>query len=210
MHRALPVGSWARRFGVQAGCAFCGLSEETQRHVLWDCALAKQVWQRVLRLFSYWPSRILLMWGSTVWGNLSGISVFYESHPPFEVMSVYHGIVSSHFMSLDWDGQLAVFQDERWVMISAITLWNLWKSRCEKIFGNVLVSPVTIVQEIWSDVIHMLMAQYEALSRQSEKTLEKRQRFLNTWCVIPCFRQTVEGLKWSFVPPRFLFPSPIT
>ena len=98
------------------------------------------------------------MWGSLVWRNLFGNFVFYESHPPFEVISVYRGIVSSQYMALDWDDQLAVSQDKRLVMIFAIPLWKLWMLRCFKILENALLNPVTIVHEVWFDVIHTLMS----------------------------------------------------
>lgn len=52
-HRAIAVGTWLSYGGRPLDCFGCGHPQETQRHCLWDCPLAQQVWRRILRLHSY-------------------------------------------------------------------------------------------------------------------------------------------------------------
>lgn len=52
-HRAIAVGTWLSFGGRPLDCSGCGHPQESQRHCLWDCPLAQQIWQRILRIVSY-------------------------------------------------------------------------------------------------------------------------------------------------------------
>ena len=38
-------------------------------------------------------------------------------------------------------------------LVSAITLWILWKQRCRRVFSNQTAHPTRLMQEIWSEIV---------------------------------------------------------
>lgn len=51
-HKGTAVGVWLTYSEM---CPCCGLAQETQRHCIWDCPVAQQVWGRILRLMAVGP-----------------------------------------------------------------------------------------------------------------------------------------------------------
>ena len=59
--------------------------------------------------------------------------------------------------------KVCTVKDECWEIICTITMWQIWKARCQKVFQAVTIPPVEIVATIWEDIIHTLKGQYGAI-----------------------------------------------
>ena len=69
VHRALPVGAWAKGPNVDPRCSACGQLESIS-HCLWECHEATVVWRRALRLLCHASSSFTLNWGHACWNCL--------------------------------------------------------------------------------------------------------------------------------------------
>ena len=63
---------------------------ETQRHCLWDCQDAQQIWRRVGRLFAH-RADMTLSWGAAAWSTTFGPALAYEIEPDSLVLRLGTG-----------------------------------------------------------------------------------------------------------------------
>ena len=113
-HRAIAVGTWLRFGGRPPDCSGCDHPQESQRHCLWDCPLAQQIWRRILRIFSYAGATQTFTWGAAAWGTLSGPALGYETAPDSLALLAQRGQLLSisvpDYSTATWTGE----GDSRW------------------------------------------------------------------------------------------------
>ena len=73
--------------------------------------------------------------------------------------------------------KVCTVKDECWEIICTITMWQIWKARCQKVFQDVTIPPAEIVAAIWEDIIHTLKGQYGAIKGGLETTEHCRLKF---------------------------------
>ncbi len=81
LHRALPIGMWLMKAKLPPHCPYGDNQIESQRHVLWDCDAAHQIWGRMLRICTSLFPDTTFTWGSLVWSVVEGPPTLYESPP---------------------------------------------------------------------------------------------------------------------------------
>ena len=145
-HRAIAVGVWRACGGEDQACASCG-QQETQRHCLWDCEAAQQIWLRLLRLFLAEEGR-RFTWGAAAWGSCSTMAGSYEASTEEVCLQIQRGRVLVAPRTLE---ELAVDDGEecdlRWELISSLSLWFVWRAWCRRIFEGRAVPPAETVRD---------------------------------------------------------------
>ena len=199
-HRGVAVGTWLQFGGRPPDCTGCGHPQESQRHCLWDCPLAQQVWTRLLRL----ASGEYFTWGAVAWGTLAGCALGYETEADSRALRGQQLEVvpcpdfSSRECSLD--------RDQRWELISSLGMWFVWRARCRRIFEGRTVPAAETVRDFWVELIHTLRGQYEQLQGDSESRQGRRRAFLQRWGAGPFFFLRAGSVLWQYRPPAWLFP----
>ena len=51
-------------------------------------------------------------------------------------------------------------QNELWTLISSCSLWHIWKARCQRLFGNIVVPPGEVIRSTWQEMVITLRAKY--------------------------------------------------
>ena len=189
-HRGVAVGTWLQFGGRPPDCTGCGHPQESQRHCLWDCPLAQQVWTRLLRL----ASGEYFTWGAVAWGTLAGCALGYETEADSRALRGQQLEVvpcpdfSSRECSLD--------RDQRWELISSLGMWFVWRARCRRIFEGRTVPAAETVRDFWVELIHTLCGQYEQLQGDSESRQGRRRAFLQRWGTGPFFFWRAGSVLW--------------
>jgi hypothetical protein len=114
VHGALPVEKWVERQDAEK-CKRCRLEFEDQRHALWECVVAQQVWKRILRLIAHVDVEECSTWGGAIWGIMNGPMTLYEASSITTYYIFDRGKVEARLM-----GNLQVQEEEqfhlRWVI----------------------------------------------------------------------------------------------
>ena len=207
-HRAIAVGTWLSYGGRPPDCSGCGHFQETQRHCLWDCPLAQQVWRRILRIFSRTCIEQIYTWGAAAWGTLSGPALGYETAADSIALLAQRGHLSPSpvpdFSTATWSRE----GDPRWELISSLALWFIWRARCRRIFEERPVPPAETVRDFWTELIHTLRGQYDRLQGDSDSMILRRLAFLRLWKSGPFLLERHSTIQWCYSPPVWLFPPP--
>ena len=203
-HRGTAVGTWLAFGGLPAACPRCGHPTESQRHCLWDCPHAQQVWLRVLRLLAALSIEGPFTWGGAAWSTLSGPALQYETSADSPSYSARVGQVrrlqAPPGRSGRWTGQ----RDRAWELISSLTLWFTWRARCTRVFEGRQEPPAETVRAMWLELIHTLRGQYDQL--RSER---RRRAFFVTWREGLFYHRSSAAIRWHYRPRVWLFPPPI-
>ncbi|MCO5547591.1 hypothetical protein L7F22_001042 [Adiantum nelumboides] len=69
-------------------------------------------------------------------------------------------------------------RDIRFVIISSIALWMIWKVRCSSVLSAQPSSTSDTLAQIWSTLIHTLRSQWDSSSGSSRATKKRRRSFL--------------------------------
>ena len=168
------MGTWLQFGGRPPDCTGCGYFQETQRHCLWDCPLAQQIWGRLLRLVrSEW-----FTWGSVAWSTLSGPALGYEALEDGVALQYRHQSLE-RAPAPDFSSSPST-EDRylRWELISSLGLWFVWRARCRRIFEGRTVSPVETLWDFRVQLVHSLMGQLERLQGDSDSMTRRREAFL--------------------------------
>ena len=90
--------------------------------------------------------------------------LFYEGFardPVFLLTSLGYKRGTSDMLLEDAHAVGAPFRDLRFVTISSITLWVIWKVRCSHILSAQPSSLTDTLREIWSVLLHTLRSQLD-------------------------------------------------
>ena len=161
-HAGLPVGEWAAHAGHDLVCLRCPMRViETLQHCLWICPQAHFVWRVVCCLVV----RVGIHQGFVTWGSVTWLQhhlashLFYEgfaTDPVFLLTSLGYKRGTLDMLSEDAHAVDAPFRDLRFVTISSITLWVIWKVRCSHILSAQPSSLTDTLREIWLVLLHTL------------------------------------------------------
>ena len=210
VHRALPVGTWLHRMGVESTCARCRLQMETQKHCLWECIESQLIWQRLLRIFANYFSPLVFTWGMVVWTSLVRDVFHYDNE------SMDHGFCTKFgrvhkvpLLSLQFTGIRKEVQPV-WEILSSTTIYHIWKTRCSLIFQQLKTPPAELVSNIWLDIVHTLKGQWDGIIGDSDAKIAQRHEFITIWKPSPFMTANCGTPYWHYQPPKWLFPPPIT
>ena len=99
------------------------------------------------------------MWVVTWLQHYLASPLFYEgsdTDPVFLLTSLGYKRVTLDMLSEDAHAADAPFRDLRFVTISSITLWVIWKVHCSHILSAQPSSLTDALWEIWSVLLHTL------------------------------------------------------
>ena len=207
VHRSLAVKEWLKLPNVSTLCTECSLASESLRHALWDCTRAKLVWQRVLRIFHYQRFHINVSWGSAVWITLTDKVFKYDSSLGRTVGldTSNHGVRQVPIESMQPNVDSKVKSD-LWNLVSSSTLWYIWKARCQRLLGRLIIPIEEVLKSIWQEMVLTMRARFDAIVGDSDSALARRQAFLAHWKNLGFFEISGANIRWIMAPPRWLFP----
>ena len=110
--------------------------------------------------------------------------LFYEgsdTNPVFLLTSLGYKRGTLDMLSEDAYATDARFRDLRFVTISSITLWVIWKVRCSHILS---VQPSILTDTLWEIclvLLHTLHSQWDLSGGSSRAAEERRKGFLSLW-----------------------------
>ena len=169
-NRAIAVGTWLSKARHNPSCLLCGHAQETQYHCLWGCGHAQQVWRRVIRLLAYRQVHGMVTWGSVVWTSFAYEALVYDSDKSSLALYLSGTTMQSRLLPLH---PFSTQEDKvdlspLWELLSSITIWVIWKSRCGMVMEGKRTPPVEAVKDIWSIVIHTLKGRYDSIKGDLE------------------------------------------
>ena len=133
--------------------------------------------------------------------------LFYEgfdTDPVFLLTSLGYKRGTLDMLLEDAHAAYVSFRDLRFVTISFITLWVMWKVRCSHILSVQPSSLTDTLWEIWSVLLHTLRSQWDT-SRGSSRAAEERCKgFLSLWArTSVLFGLAGGGITWHYAPPMW-------
>ena len=162
VHRALPVGAWAKGPNVDPRCSACGQLESIS-HCLWECHEATAVWRRALRLLCHASSSFTLKWGHACWNCLDDDVEKFDS----TCKAMYRGENGTIRLIIDNIAPTSNAQKQKigdlWMLLAPIIIWSIWTTRCTRVFSTNKQPPVESIKLIWHISITILRAQYEQI-----------------------------------------------
>ena len=158
----------------------------------------KLVWKRLLRLLHEVYGSRVYEWGPMMWVDIKGEVQDYEKEKvnfALYTRSPYVEEVSPCMpINLVQNGVV-------WEMISSITIWVLWTSRCRRIFQQIQWNVVDVVKEIWVTLVHTLKGEYDAIKCDSDVVFRKQEGFKKRWERMKVFCMVNGGIRWRYRPP---------
>ena len=128
-------------------------------------------------------------WGSTMWGVLHSNLMLYEANDVLEAMMVHNRrlILVSPFQQ----PQKQVRSAQVWKIVTTITLWALWKCRCNGLYDAADQRLLDVLLEIWENLLVVVRGQYDNMrgspnSKNYEQ--EKKEAFALMEKVTPVYR----------------------
>ena len=126
------------------------------RHALWD--YPERIWWKVGCLLRLCQVQDTIRWGNICWLSWQTTVDRYEHQD--EGMTL---VIKAQEVSFSTIGNvhLTPLNDKSQVvleLVSPITLWILWKQRCRQVFSNQTTHPTMLMQEIWSEIIAIVVA----------------------------------------------------
>ena len=211
VHRAVPVLEWYHRPTDHSICPSCQLASESIRHCLWDCHLAMEVWLRILRILQKVGMALFVSWGSIVWSSLLPQVVQYDSTTG---SSTAVAVTPTRIFRVPLDMVHPNPMMERlskiWELLGSCSMWHIWKARCTRVLSGDIVLIQQVVQGIWSELVFTLKARFDNIKGDSNMSTQKRLSLLKLWDRMEMYSGNHLKVEWSFSPPRWLFPPPIT
>ena len=202
IHKATPVGVWLGKGRFPTTCPCCRLYEESQRHCLWDCRWAQEIWKRILRVFSPSATNLTFTWGAVVWSSLEQETMSYES----PIGSLAIAFASVHPFSILYvnSAHLATTQEEeQWRIINSIIAWFIWKRRCRYAFEELKTPPTETLMDLWVELLHSLKGQFEEIKGELDYSMKRREAFFKCWDNFHLYSRNGRVIRWK--SPRWLF-----
>ena len=72
-------------------------------------------------------------------------------------------------------------QNELWTLISSCSLWHIWKARCQRLFGNIVVPPGEVIRSTWQEMVITLKAKYDEIKGDRNLVVVRRLAFHKLW-----------------------------
>ena len=104
--------------------------------------------------------------------------------------------------------------NELWDILSACSMWHVWKARYSRLFHGIIYRPSQIVQTIWIELVLTLKARYDNIKGSSDAVMMKRLAFHEQWSAMEFYSRVWDtrsqtSIQWNMSPPKWLFPSPL-
>ena len=96
---------------------------------------------------------------------------------------------------------------EIWMLIAGFTLWYVRKTRCLKVFQDLVCPSEEVIMDIWFTIISYLQGQLDEVCDHSNDVVTAHLRFWQKWRNTPMVTQGGNGLRWNYQPPHWLFPT---
>ncbi|EFJ12942.1 hypothetical protein SELMODRAFT_425093 [Selaginella moellendorffii] len=178
-------------------CKTCGTTE-TQRHILWECLAAQEVWEgaaAVLKRMSTGGAAITYesaLWGSFIQGKTKNPDAWKWRHneaPHFDQLNQ----TQTHITHL---------HQELFDALRGCTLAEIWKARCTRLFEDTDPSARATISKVWSRLIVSLAARLDTLIKRGEEGRIAKEKKL--W---PFFRGRSEAgeEEWMWKPPIWIW-----
>lgn len=159
-----------------------------------------------------------MTWGAALWGRGSGTFALYEAeagdHAFFIQLRLRLGPSSQclftpqDLFSLPIPAQDTLPSSQAgsaWEIVSSITLWRIWCSRCSHVIGGQPSTASDILSSIWADIIFSLRCQWDRCIGSSRAARERYADFMRIWDCSLFFCITPHGIRWFYKPPPWLF-----
>ncbi|EFJ27440.1 hypothetical protein SELMODRAFT_412221 [Selaginella moellendorffii] len=178
-------------------CKTCSATE-TQRHILWECPAAQEVWEgvvAVLKRTSTGGAAITYesaLWGSFIQGKIKNPDAWKWRHNE-----------APHFDQLNqtWT-HIKHLHQELFDALRGCTLAEIWKARCAKLFNDMDPLARATISKVWSKLIVSLAARLDTLIKRGEEGKIAKEKEL--W---PFFRGRSEAgeEEWMWKPPIWIW-----
>ena len=93
----------------------------------------------------------LFSWGLTMWGALHSSLMLYEANDVQEAMMVHNRILI--LVSPFQQPRKQVWSVQIWKTMTTITLWALWKCRCNRRYDATYQCLLDVLHEIWENLV---------------------------------------------------------
>ncbi|EFJ35486.1 hypothetical protein SELMODRAFT_404934 [Selaginella moellendorffii] len=144
-------------------CDKCG-ARETQRHILWECESTQDVWRSTCWLLQQHSQRqVCLTYEAAVWGEAAtGMrngtdswkwSSKEEEAPWFDQLNTTR---------TDTEGIPSEIVD----LLRGITMWEVWKAWCNRIFNDKEEGPRVVASRVWTRMITAAAARVLQLEKR--------------------------------------------
>mgnify|MGYP006997893081 CR=1 FL=1 len=132
-----------------------------------------------------------------MWGVLHSSLMLYEANNVVCVTMMVHNrrlILANPFQQL----RKQVWSVQVWKTMTTITLWALWKCRCNRLYDAADQRLSNVLLEIWENLPTIVHDQYDNM-RGSPKIVNKRRKMLlHLWKKLPMF---TESTQWHYQLP---------
>ncbi|EFJ09731.1 hypothetical protein SELMODRAFT_427756 [Selaginella moellendorffii] len=171
MQDRLP-SKWNIHLSDQA-CDKCG-ARETQRHILWECKSAQDVWRSTCWMLQQHSQRqVCLTYEAAVWGEAAAgmrngtdswkWAAIEEGAPRFDQLNTTR---------TDTEGIPTKIMD----LLRGITMWEVWKARCNRIFNDREEGPRVVVARVWSRMITAAASRVLQLEKRGGRNGPKKAK----------------------------------
>ena len=161
-------------------------------------------------IFQAQKLNITISWGLVVWSSLERQVFKYDSNRGLSyALPVSDGVYVTPLL-INQLKQYNTYEKELWNLVCSCTIWHIWKARCTRVIGLLVVPAPQVVQGIWLEMVTTLRARYENIKGESEAMRLKRIAFHALWKYSPFYVLCRQEPKWLYKAPKWLFPPPIT
>ena len=71
--------------------------------------------------------------------------------------------------------------------MTTITLWALWKCRCNQLYDATNLGLSYVLLEIWEKLLAVVRGQYDNMDGSPENHNKRRKKLLHLWRKLPLF-----------------------
>ena len=96
-----------------------------------------------------------------------------------------------------------------WKTVITITLWALWKCRCNRLYDVTDQRLSDVLLEIWENLLALVHGQYNNMRGSPETVNKRRKKLLYLWKKLPLFIESTQGPQWHYQLPWTLFWIPV-
>ena len=134
-----------------------------------------------------------------MWGVLHSSLMLYEANDVQEAMMVQNRrlILVSPFQQ----PRKQVRSAQIWKTMTTITLWALWKCRCNRRYDAIYQCLSDVLREIWENLVAVVRGQYDNMQGSPETVNKRKKKLLHLWKKLPLFSDSTQGPQWNYQLP---------
>ena len=85
--------------------------------------------------------------------------------------------------------------------MTTITLWALWKCRCNWRYDAIYQCLSDVLREIWENLVAVVRGQYDNMQGSPETVNKRKKKLLHIWKKLPLFSESTQGSQWNYQLP---------